>query len=219
MSLNPNKYSKQFHPFAYVIFNPQTHEFLLVRDHLGVQPLYYCYQAALTTLIFGDTIPDILACLDTKPEFLGTEITTLFSDLNLYSDDTLYRGIQRVEPGYMIHGQSNGKLLKKPFWRLEKEGETLHHKDKGEYLEHFSALMSEAVRGATKSFGNIASEFSAGIDSSAVYAASAARGLKPALFMYAATPGSRSAETYNDIYEKVFLNHYQPSDIAPPTSP
>ncbi|MCH9755998.1 MAG: hypothetical protein K0U37_02240, partial [Gammaproteobacteria bacterium] len=213
-ALNPSIYQDQFDSFAYVLVNKITHEFLLVRDHLGVQPLYYYYEASSKTLIFGDTIPDILRHLSSEPRFLESEILNIFSDANHYSDDTVYEGVHRVEPGHMIHGKADGQLFKKPFWQLEREGDELHYRDKSEYLEHFSALMDEAVQYATKDSDKIAAEFSAGMDSTAIYCASVARGVTPELFMHAATPGSRSTENYNTHYEKVFLEHYQLTDIC-----
>ncbi|MDF1646981.1 MAG: asparagine synthase-related protein [Legionellaceae bacterium] len=207
-ALNPLTYSHFFYAFAYVVLNENTQEFLLVRDHLGVQPLYYTYDNVSKTLIFGDTIPDVLRQIKQHPGFSETEILNLFTDANVYSDDTVYQGVHRVEPGHMIHGKLNGQLVKKPFWRLEKEGDELYYRDKREYLEHFSELMDEAIAHATSDSGHIAAEFSAGMDSTTVYLASVARGLNPELFMHAATPGSRSAETYNTYHEQAFMNHY-----------
>jgi asparagine synthetase B (glutamine-hydrolysing) len=209
---NPKHYRYQFNPFADVIVNQGTGEFLLVRDHLGVQPLYYVYQAGLKTLVFGETIPDILACLDQKPALLDAEARGEFIEPRGYTDKTLYQGIYRVEPGHMMHGKPDGKLTKKAFWQLERTGDTLYYRDKREYLAHFTELMDRATQDATRGFDahHIAAEFSAGVDSTAVYLASTQQGLNPTLFMHAATPGSRSDKSYNTRAEVDFYKHYQP---------
>ena len=50
--LSPACYRAAFHPFAQVVENTSTGECLLVRDHLGLRPLYYRYQSG--QLIFGE---------------------------------------------------------------------------------------------------------------------------------------------------------------------
>ena len=209
-ALNAETYQSQFYPFAYVIHNTRTDEVVLVRDHLGVQPLYYCYERVSNTFIFGDTIPDILDCMDATPNtlLLDSEVSTFFSEPSYYSDNTLYEGVYRVEPGHIMHGRANRPLSKKTFWALAREGESLYYQDRRTYLEHFSALMDESIRDATAGETQIAAEFSVGMDSTSIYLASVKQGFNPALFMHAATPGSPSEKSYNTDCEKAFLTYY-----------
>ena len=209
--LNPACYREVFHPFAQVVRNTSTGECLLVRDHLGLRPLYYRYQSG--QLIFGDTIPDIISQLPQIPALLDSEVTHLFGDVHYYTDDTLYAGIKRVEPGHMVRIFPDGRIIKSAFWQLEPEGDTLHYRDEREYLEHFTSLMQESVKNATQGAVSIAAEFSAGMDSTAVYGACAERGLNPALFMHAPLPGSTNAQTYNDRYERAFMAQFPSATI------
>lgn len=212
-ALRPDCYAQQYTAFAYVIINQTTHEFLLVRDHLGVQPLFYAYQAESNTLVFGDTIPDVLSQLEPKPQLLDARARQEFIEPRYYSTQTLYQGIYRADSGHIIHGRPDGKLTKKAFWELAREGETLYYQDKREYLDHFSELMRESIQDATRGIdsSHIAAEFSAGIDSTAVYLASTAQGLHPTLFMHAATPGSSAEASYDKSTEEAFLYHYKPN--------
>jgi asparagine synthase (glutamine-hydrolysing) len=209
--LNPACYCAVFHPFAQVVENTSTGECLLVRDHLGLRPLYYRYQS--DQLIFGDTILDIICQLAQAPALLDSEITRLFGDVHHYTDSTLYMGIYRVEPGHMVHILPDGRITKSAFWQLEQEGDTLQYRDEREYLEHFTSLMQESVKNATQGSQSLAAEFSAGMDSTAVYGASAALGLNPPLFMHAALPGSTNAQTYNDCYERAFMAQFPSATI------
>ena len=204
--LNPACYREVFHPFAQVVRNTSTGECLLVRDHLGVRPLYYLNQSG--QIIFGDTIPDIIRQLSQAPALLDSEISHLFGDVHHYTDNTLYTGIHRVEPGHMVRILPDGRIVKSAFWQLEQEGDTLHYRDEREYLEHFTLLMQESVSNATKDSPSIAAEFSAGMDSTAVYGACAQLGLNPPLFMHAALPNSTNAQTYNDCYESAFIEQF-----------
>ena len=209
--LSPACYCSVFHPFAQVVTNEATGECLLVRDHLGLRPLYYQYQSG--QLVFGDAIPDIIRQLPQTPALLDSEVTHLFGDAHHYTDNTLYTGIHRVEPGHMVRILPDGRIIKSVFWQLEQEGDTLHYRDEREYLEHFTSLMQESIKNATQGSQSIAAEFSAGMDSTAVYGACTQLGLNPALFMHAALPDSTNAQTYNTCYERAFITQFPSATI------
>ena len=209
---NPLLWRAQYEPFAYAIINPQQNEILLIRDHLGLTPLYYCRPLG-KKLIFGQSIPDILQHLTRTPALLESQMDMLFSEHKYYSDETFYEGIYRVEPGHIMHFKADGSVIKKAFWQLDPHAPLLHYDDERDYLDHFSTLMNEAILNATNNQTNIAAEFSAGLDSSAVYCAAANINVMPKLYMHVAHPGTVSATQYNDAYEKAFVDHYQLTDI------
>lgn len=209
-ALKPTTWQANFEPFAHVIVDHHTQEIVLVRDHLGVQPLYYWYQSG--QCIFGDTIPDILQQLPSTPALNEEELTALFLECSLYSDQTFYQGIYRVEPGHIIYIKPTGQVQKKAFWQLMPEGETLYYQHEAEYLEHFSELMREAVSLATRGQTKVALEYSGGMDCSAIYCTAAEQGLRPDLIMHAPIAGSQAA-SYNDTVEKAFLAHYHIQNV------
>lgn len=211
-ALNISFWRAHLKPFACAVVHQHSQEVVLARDHLGLEPLYYCYYLGKTLLV-GQTIPDILKQLPSTPPLLEHQINMLFSPHKYYSDETLYQGIYRVEPGHLMHFKANGSVLKKAFWQLDPHGSLLHYNDERDYRDHFSQLMNEAMLNATENQVNIAAEFSAGLDSSAVYCAASNINVKPKLYMHIASPGSKSADLYNDFYEKAFIAHYQLTDI------
>ena len=73
--------------------------------------------------------------------------------------------------------------------------------------------MQASVKNATQGSHSIAAEFSAGMDSTAVYGACAQLGLNPPLFMHAALPNSTNAYTYNDRYERAFMAQFPSATI------
>ncbi len=210
--LNESLWRAYLKPFACAIIHLPSQEIILARDHLGLEPLYYCHQHG-KTLIVGQTIPDILKQLVCTPPLLERQIHMLFSEHKYYSDETLYQGIYRVEPGHLMHFKADGTIVKTAFWQLEPHGPLLNYKDEREYLDHFSMLMSEAIFNSTENQTNIAAEFSAGLDSSAVYCAAVNINITPKLYMHVANSDTKSADVYNDIHEKAFLDYYQLADI------
>lgn len=179
--LNLDKLTQQYTPFAYVIIDCIQKEIELVRDHLGVQPLYYYYQNDL--FIFSESIADIIKQLVAVPPVNVKELKKNFDESYLYSDETLYKGIYRVEPGHVIHIKDN-KIIKRCYWKLEQELEELHYKQDEEYVEHFSSLIDESISVNTRNQSNLATEFSAGLDSTSLYCALSKQGLKSDLYMH-----------------------------------
>jgi len=211
--LSPRVWRTYHQPFALAVVGPLTQDVVLIRDHWGISPLYYCY--AHGKLIFGQSIPDILSQLPNRSLLRATQIQNLFTE---YKDDdleaTLYQGIYRVPPGHMLHFKPDGSMTKQAFWQLESHGPMLHYAKQEDYLEHFSQLMQEAMLNATDNQTHIAAEFSAGLDSSAIYCAARHIHVTPKLFMHTALPGTKAEAEYNDHYEKAFLEHYQINIIA-----
>ena len=211
-ALNTTLWRNYLKPFACAVIHNDSKDVILVRDHIGLEPLYYCHYLG-KNLIFAQSIPEILEQLPNHPPLLESQIDMLFSENKIYSDETHYQGIYRVEPGHLMHFKSDGTVVKKAFWQLDPHQPMLDYKNEQDYHDHFSMLMTESLRHATDNQSNIAAEFSAGLDSSAIYCAAANLNIEPKLYMHIANPGSKSANTYNDYYEKAFIDHYQLNDI------
>lgn len=211
-ALNTTLWRDYLKPFACAVIHNDSNDVILMRDHIGIEPLYYCHHLG-KKLIFAQSIPEILEQLPNHPPLLESQIDMLFSEHKIYSDETHYQGIYRVEPGHLMHFKSDGTVVKKAFWQLDPHQPMLDYKNEQDYHDHFSMLMTESLLHATDNQSNIAAEFSAGLDSSAIYCAAANLNIKPKLYMHIANPGSKSANTYKDYYEKAFIDHYQLNDI------
>lgn len=204
-----DKLIHQYAPFAYVIIDNLSKEIQLARDHLGVQPLYYYYEG--DRFIFADSIVDIIKQMAVVPPINLKELKKLFNDCCLYSDETIYKGIYRVEPGHIIHIK-NKKIIKRCYWKLERDLDEIHYKDDEEYVEHFSSLIDESILVNTQNQGNLASEFSAGLDSTSIYCALRKRSLKPDLYMHDVHPASLDANDHV-AHEKAVIDYLQIENV------
>lgn len=191
--------------FAGVWVNQANNTVLLVRDHFGLQPLYYWFEAG--KLIFSENIPDILRYLDKLPALHGDQIQTLFSQFQCYRDETFYQGIYRVEPGCILQINFDGSKIRTPFWVLDPNIDALHYQNESEYAEHFAELLTQSIRFNTQDTPLIAAEFSGGIDSTAICAAAYQQGLRVPLFMHESPEGSYGAN-YDRSYENAFIDRF-----------
>ena len=69
-------YEKCYEPFSLVFEDTSTNQFLLVRDHFGQRPLFYCIDD--NQLIVADNIPELIKHLKTTPELLKHACDNLY---------------------------------------------------------------------------------------------------------------------------------------------
>ncbi|MDH6113397.1 asparagine synthase (glutamine-hydrolyzing) [Kitasatospora sp. MAP12-15] len=101
--------------YAFALWDPRTEELLLVRDRLGIKPLYY--QRTADGVLFGSEPKALLAHpavepvvdLDGLRELLGFTVTP---------GHAVYRGMRQVRPGHTVL-VSRASLREQPYWQLE----------------------------------------------------------------------------------------------------
>ena len=86
-ALNTALWRDYLKPFACIIADNNSDDVILVRDHIGLEPLYYCHHQG-KKLLFAQSIPEILKQLPSTPPLLESQIDMLFSQHNFYSDET-----------------------------------------------------------------------------------------------------------------------------------
>ena len=91
--------------FAFAYYNQSNDELTLVRDQLGIKPLYYHFNK--NRIIFGSEIKTILLDEEYKIEYdknaLKEHILLGYS----LGDKTLFKDIKRLEPGHLIKIKNN----------------------------------------------------------------------------------------------------------------
>lgn len=151
--------------FAFAVWDARRHELLLVRDRLGVKPLYHATGPG--HLLFGSEPKAILANPLFRPEIDAEGITELFA---LPTAPTpghgVYRGLLQVRPGHLVRF-TRGGAVERRWWGLRSE----EHDDDLEATTHRARrLVADAVRGQLESDVPRGFLLSGGIDSSALVA-------------------------------------------------
>ena len=103
--------------FAIALHDIKRKKFFLIRDHIGIKPLYYYYNNK--NIIFGSEIKAILESglvpreldIDALGEFLSWEYVP--------GKATLFKAIKKLEPGEMIEiDLNNPKCEPKTYWDI-----------------------------------------------------------------------------------------------------
>ncbi|WP_031069528.1 asparagine synthase (glutamine-hydrolyzing) [Streptomyces sp. NRRL WC-3742] len=152
--------------FAFAIWDARREELLLVRDRMGVKPLYY--HPTPDGVLFGSEVKAILAHpsvrrvvdLDGLRELLAHARTPGL---------TPYRGIHEVRPGHVVRVRRSGVSVRR-YWALEAR----EHADSLENtIATVRALLEDIVHRQLDADVPLCSLLSGGLDSSAVTALAA----------------------------------------------
>jgi asparagine synthase (glutamine-hydrolysing) len=155
--------------FAFGLWDAPRRRLLLVRDRLGVKPLYWAQAGEI--LVFASEIKSILASnlIEARPntgvlsEVLATRYTS--------GTDTLFDGIYKLLPGHRLVFE-NGRVQVQKYWDLPLDGPDpdLERLDDRTLVDRFRALLQESVRLRLMADVPLGAFLSGGIDSTAVAA-------------------------------------------------
>ncbi|WIN00092.1 asparagine synthase (glutamine-hydrolyzing) [Actinoplanes oblitus] len=156
--------------FAFAIWDEGTQELLLVRDRMGVKPLYY---AELTAgIAFGSEIEALLRHPGVFPEVDDQGVAELFCMVPNYTPGlTPFRAIQELQPGHLLRYGRDGLHLRR-YWALQSRP---HEHDLAQTATHVRELLDQAVHEQLQADVPVAALNSGGLDSSAVAALAARR--------------------------------------------
>lgn len=150
--------------FALAIWNKETKELFLARDHIGVKPLYYFWDGK--RFIFSSEIKAILE--HNIPREIDIEsLNNYFRLLYVPGPKTIWKGIFKLPAAHFAR-LSGGNLEIKNYWRVS-DFENLSSKD--DAILKIQELMRDSIRGQVISERPVGVYLSGGIDSTAVLGA------------------------------------------------
>ena len=155
--------------FAFALWDEPNRRLLLVRDRLGVKPLYYA--ATASGITFGSEIKAILEDPDVPRGWSAEALDAYLALTYVPGPHTMYRAVSKLPPAHLLVAE-RGHVSIRPYWDLEFTGDGDVSREE-EYLERLDALVSESVRLRLVSDVPLGAFLSGGIDSSAVVAAMA----------------------------------------------
>jgi len=151
--------------FAIALWDKRKKKLLLIRDRMGVKPLFYTM--VNNHLVFGSEIKAILAYPDYRRDMNYDAIYHYFTLKNIPAPLTAFRGIYSLLPGEMLTF-SDAQLSKQRWWKIrfnENQGY-----DEVDLKEELLALLEDATRLRMRSDVPFGAYLSGGVDSSAVVA-------------------------------------------------
>jgi len=154
--------------FAIAVYDAPRHRLLLVRDPIGVRPLYYCRSGGLVA--FASEIKALLAhpAIPAVPDDEGLADYMLVASRPIERQDiTCFAGISAVVPAHRVVVTAE-RLTAERYWDFDRSRE-LHLRSFGEYVEAFRERFVVAVRRRSRAAHHVAVSVSGGLDSSSIW--------------------------------------------------
>ncbi|MFD7335490.1 asparagine synthase (glutamine-hydrolyzing) [Streptomyces violascens] len=149
--------------FAFALWDLRTQTLLLVRDRMGVKPLYYFPTS--DGVVFGSEPKAILAH-PSVPRRVGQDGLREILEMVKTPEQGIFSGMFEVRPGQLVRIGREG-LTKRTYWALEARE---HTDDLPTTIDTVRGLLEDIVERQTVADVPLCSLLSGGLDSSAITA-------------------------------------------------
>lgn len=148
--------------FAIAIHDKRLEKLYLIRDRVGVKPLYY-YQDP-QKLYFGSEIKSIIKA-GVNPKINFQSLCEFFTYNYVPSPKTIFEDIHHVDPGYYLE-ISKSHVTKHRWWSLKNQTSIM--RSEGETIEEFNSLLFDATKIRMRCDVPFGAFLSGGVDSSTI---------------------------------------------------
>ena len=155
--------------FAFAIWDSRARRLLLVRDRLGVKPLYWTRVGDV--LLFASEIKAILASGLVRPVANAAVLPELLATRYTSGVETLFKGISKLLPGHRLVFE-DGHVHVEQYWDVPLDGAdpALEHESDATLVDRFRNLLQQSVRLRLMADVPLGAFLSGGIDSAVVTA-------------------------------------------------
>ncbi|MBN9495481.1 MAG: asparagine synthase (glutamine-hydrolyzing) [Alphaproteobacteria bacterium] len=159
--------------FAIALWDKREKSLWLIRDRLGVKPLYYAHYGQ--RLIFGSELKALCAVSDWQPGLDRDALTGFMRHGYVAGPRTIYKEARKLMPGQMLEWHDGQEPKLSIYWdarakAIEGRAQWDKHIDPREAVDRLDALLREAIRQRMIADVPLGAFLSGGIDSSTVVA-------------------------------------------------
>jgi asparagine synthase (glutamine-hydrolysing) len=134
--------------YAFALFDHASRELWLVRDRLGIKPLYYAELP--DRVLFASEIKALLAALPSTPPVDPAALAQYFQNQASSGRETIFRGIRRVLPGEALRLDAELHVEHVRYWRagdtLRRPADYTHEQAVADWEPLFAQVMKEHMR-------------------------------------------------------------------------
>lgn len=163
--------------FAFALYDRLERRLHLVRDHLGVKPLFY--RETKECLLFASEPLALLGQMHDQPELAPEDLDCYFTFNYLPAPRTGLKGVHQLSGGHMLTADAKGIRISR-YWAPEYPLE-LPDYNQG-LTKDFEATLAASVRSQTVSDAPLGLFLSGGLDSYAVAQSAITSGITPMAF-------------------------------------
>ncbi|HEX3019355.1 MAG TPA: asparagine synthase (glutamine-hydrolyzing) [Chitinispirillaceae bacterium] len=155
--------------FAIALWDNNKRTLLLVRDRVGIRPLFYT-RCTDGVFLFASEIKSIFCHPAVHPELDFAGLEQVFTLWVPVPPRTVFRGITELKPGYFLKVTAEG-ISQNCYWKLNFPGKDQYDEKPLEYYrKRLEELLFDAVTLRLRSDVTVAAYLSGGLDSSIISA-------------------------------------------------
>ncbi len=153
--------------FTFAIWDRETRDLTLVRDRLGIKPLYWGRFG--NTFVFGSELRALQAHPRVKPTIDRNAVADLVRTGYVTGTQSIYREVRRVPPAGVVIIDRAGETRESRFWSLPQNAPATDVSPEAA-LEEIAPLLGDAVKRRMVADVPLGAFLSGGVDSSTVTA-------------------------------------------------
>lgn len=167
--------------FAFALWDRVERRLTLVRDRLGIKPLYWSFQGG--TLLFGSELKAFAAWPGFAPRIDRAALAEFFHHTYIPAPATIFQGVHKLMPGHVLTLGADGVPHSRAYWSLKDVAATQAGNrfdgDDTAMIDALDALLGDAVGKRMVADVSLGAFLSGGVDSSLVAALMQARSPRP----------------------------------------
>lgn len=157
--------------FAMAVWDRKERSLYLIRDRLGIKPLYWASFGDL--LLFGSELKAMRAHPNWSAELDRDALTTFLRFAYVPMPHTIYRGVNKLPPGTILTARIGKQPEIRPYWQIEnviQESIASRIESPREAVDQLEELLGDAVKRRMVADVPLGAFLSGGVDSSVVVA-------------------------------------------------
>jgi asparagine synthase (glutamine-hydrolysing) len=205
--------------FAFGIYDRKKDRLVLVRDHVGIKPLYYSIKSN-GNLIFGSEIKTILQYPGIDRQIDPRAVDWFLSLEYIPAPFSIFKHIHKLPAGhFLVYDKTMSQPRIEKYWDVYKDSDRngdLKVPDFNQLKEEFHHLLNESVKMRMISDVPLGAFLSGGIDSSAIVSAMAGMSdRKIKTFSIGFEEKSYSELEYSSIVSEKFATDHYVRELSP----
>lgn len=178
--------------YALALYDAGRHRLVLVRDRLGVKPLYWARLAG-GGVLFASEIKALFASGLISPAIDEAAVSSYLAHGYVPAPLTLFRGVNKLSPGSLLSVDDGGAIAVERYWRAAMADDL--PQDPVDVEDHLRDLLRDSLRLQLRSDVPVGALLSGGLDSGLMVALAAQLTDKPVNTFTVRFPGAAVDES------------------------
>jgi len=168
--------------FAFALWDRRTNSLTLVRDRMGIKPLYWGWQGQGNdrTFFFGSQLKSFTPHPCWNPKINRSVVTSYLRYGYVPAPRSIYQEMNQLDPGHILTLTQGGEVTLEAYWRLEDYvTQDPTRCDPDQSLDQLETLLKDAVGRRMVADVPLGAFLSGGIDSSLVVSLMQSQSARP----------------------------------------